>query len=162
MSAIHRSKTVSFSAREMYELVNDVQSYPAFLTWCADAKVIRREQNKIRARLSLASGKMKYSFTTDNMALPHKRIEMCLVNGPFKRLHGIWRFEDCECGCRVSLHLQFEFANKIAELALARVFNPIANSLVDAFTRRAEALYGARDKLPGKTRHNEDRKQPPE
>ena len=96
MTAIHRSSVVPFSAREMYEIVNDVQSYPAFMSWCADAEVIHREHNLIRASLCVVKGKIRYSFTTDNTTLPHRRIEMNLVKGPFKRLHGVWLFEDAE------------------------------------------------------------------
>ena len=39
---INESMTVPYSARQMYELVNDVESYPSFLPWCHEAKILEK------------------------------------------------------------------------------------------------------------------------
>jgi ribosome-associated toxin RatA of RatAB toxin-antitoxin module len=66
-----------------------------------------------------------------------------LVEGPFSKLVGVWTFEALsEEACKVSLDLQFEFANKLAGMAMGKVFNQVATTMVDVFVQRADALYG--------------------
>ena len=68
---------------------------------------------------------------------------MRLERGPFRRLEGFWRFDALgERGCKISLDLEFEFSNRLVGLAMGPLFTQIANSLVDAFSRRAVEIYG--------------------
>lgn len=142
MAEIRQSALVAYSAEQMFELVDDVARYPEFLPWCARAEVLAQEANAVRARLSVARGKLRYAFTTDNLRTRPTRIEMRLVDGPFRRLQGVWRFADTPLGCKVSLELEFEFASRILALTLSPVFKVITGSLVNSFKQRAEALHG--------------------
>lgn len=142
MSAIRQSAIVGYSAAQMFALVDDVARYAEFLPWCEKAEVLTVDAEAMRARLSVAKGGLRYSFTTDNRRETPARIEMRLVDGPFKRLHGLWRFADTPLGCRVSLELEFEFANRILAATLSPLFKAITGSLVSSFKQRAEALYG--------------------
>lgn len=145
MPAIHRSALVPYSPAEMYSLVNDIDSYPQFLPWCKSARVLSRGDDEVRASLELARGGFEKSFTTCNRLQKNKMIEMRLVEGPFRHLEGFWRFEPLgEQACKVSLDMDFEFANKLVGLALGSLFNQIANTLVDSFCKRAIDVYGHR------------------
>ncbi|PWV60488.1 polyketide cyclase/dehydrase/lipid transport protein [Plasticicumulans acidivorans] len=91
----------------------------------------------------MAKGAINKSFSTCNRMQPNKMIEMRLVDGPFRRLEGFWRFESLgEGACKISLDLEFEFSNSLLKIAIGPIFNQIANSLVDAFCKRAVDLYG--------------------
>ena len=86
---------------------------------------------------------MNKSFTTLNRLQKNKTIEMRLIDGPFKHLHGFWRFDELKPGaCKVSLDLDFEFSNKLLSLAIGPIFNQVANTLVDSFVERAKHVYG--------------------
>lgn len=88
---------------------------------------------------------MHKSFTTRNILEPYERMEMKLVKGPFRQLEGIWTFTPLgEHGCKVNLDLEFEFAGSMMDVMFQPIFNHIANSLVDAFCKRAVELYGSR------------------
>ena len=127
----------------MFALVNDIESYPAFLPWCRSARVLSRNQDEVRATLEMVKGVVRKSFTTCNRLQPNKMVEIRLLDGPFRRLEGYWRFEPLrEDACKVSLDLEFEFSNALLRATIGPVFNQIANSLVDAFCKRAEELYG--------------------
>jgi ribosome-associated toxin RatA of RatAB toxin-antitoxin module len=141
MPAVQRAELVPFSARQMFELVNDVESYPEFLPWCSDARLERRVAEGIVATLTLSKGPLHHSFTTENIIREFDRIDMHLVEGPFKRLHGIWRFDDAPGGCKVSLDLDFEFSNRLLAAALSKAFTLVTGSMVDAFRQRAAGLY---------------------
>lgn len=142
MTIIQRSAIVSHTAEEMYLLVNAIEDYPLFIPWCHSAKVHSRNEDEIRATLCFEGGGFSKSFTTCNRLQPNKMVEIRLVNGPFKHLEGFWRFEEHDKShCLVKLDLEFELANKLLGIAFGHVFNQVANTLVDAFSKRAAEVY---------------------
>ncbi len=147
MSVIQRSALVHYSAAEMYRLVNDVAAYPEFLPWCRSAKVISETEDEMVASVEIARGLLNQTFTTRNRLVKDRRIELQLVDGPFKKLHGVWRFEPLKTdnACKVTLDLEFEFDSAMIAIAAKPIFTQIANSLVDAFVKRAVQVYGERD-----------------
>jgi len=129
----------------MYALVNDIESYPRFLPWCSDARILQPGERELTATLTLAIAGIRHSFTTRNRMEPGRRIEVRLLDGPFRTLDGAWTFEALPDGrCRVALEMHFEFRNRLAAFALQKPFNHILHSMVDAFVRRAEQIHGKR------------------
>lgn len=127
----------------MYKLVDNVPDYPQFLPWCGGAEEISRNDDEVKASVLISHSGINKSFTTRNRLQKNKMIEMELVNGPFKHLHGFWRFEALsDTACKVSLDLEYEFSSKLLGLVVGPVFNQIANSMVDSFCQRADTLYG--------------------
>lgn len=145
MTTISKSALVPYSAAQIFALVDDVKAYPEFLPWCGGAKELSRSEDEVRASVEISHSGLNKSFTTRNLLKPDKMIEMSLVDGPFKHLHGFWRFDSlAEDACKVSLDLEYEFSSKLVGLAIGPVFGKIANTLVDSFCQRAEAVYGKR------------------
>lgn len=146
MSHIQRSALVHYSPAEMYQLVNNVVDYPAFLPWCRSSKLISESDTEMTASIEIAKGILNKTFTTHNLLQKDKRIELQLVNGPFKKLTGYWQFDaiKTENACKVNLDLEFEFDNAMMSIAAKPIFTQIANSLVDAFCKRAVEVYGER------------------
>lgn len=142
MPSIQRSALVAHSAEAMFELVNDVAAYPQFLPGCSDSKVLEASENNMKASLLVAKAGIKQWFTTHNMLEQGKRIDMHLVDGPFRSLSGGWTFSALsEEACKIELRLDFEFSSKLAELAFGKVFNSLATNMVQAFTERAKRVY---------------------
>ena len=131
-----------YSAQQMYDLVNDVESYPQFLPWCSQVEVLLSRDDLLRATLHLTQSGLAYSFTTDNSLTPPHAISLALVDGPFKRFSGRWHFAATASGCTVSLEIEFEFASRVLSFSLGKIFGRIANSMVDAFCVRAADCYG--------------------
>lgn len=145
MVAIHKITQVPYSADEMYALVNDIEAYPEFLDWCNTAQVMNRSETHLQATVAVEIGKIKQSFSTENSMQPGRRITMQLVEGPFKFLSGCWQFNPGgEQSCDIRLDLEFEFKNKLLKMALSHTFNRIMDTMVDAFTKRAQEIYGKR------------------
>lgn len=143
MTTIHKSALVPYSAEQMYKLVDDVETYPDFLPWCKAAVEISRNANEVEASLDFSHSGVHKSFTTRNRMQPGESIEMQLVEGPFKHLNGVWRFEPLgDAGSKVGLELEFEFSSKLLGMTFGPLFSKIANSLVDAFIQRAQKVYG--------------------
>ncbi|SEL44445.1 Ribosome association toxin PasT (RatA) of the RatAB toxin-antitoxin module [Atopomonas hussainii] len=143
MMCIQRSALLPVSAQVLYDLVNDVASYPQFLPWCDSSEVLEVSAEQMTARLTIAKGGVNQSFVTRNTLVPGERIEMNLVEGPFSRLNGVWHFKALgEHACKISLDLSFDYAGTLAKATLGPLFNQAANTMVDAFCQRAKQLYG--------------------
>lgn len=143
MSIITKRVLVPYTADQMYELVNDAESYPEFLPWCDKVRIISRDEMQVRAEVGVSKGRIRQSFSTQNHMIPGKRIEMNLVEGPFRKMHGVWHFSPRgESGCEVAFNMEFEFAKGLLGYSFGKIFNVIANTLVDAFIQRARQIYG--------------------
>lgn len=126
----------------MYDLVSDFESYPEFLPWCSDSKLISRTETEICGELEVSRIGIKQRFSTCNVLLENQRMDIVLRDGPFKKLEGGWVFTPLkEDASKVELMLDFEFSHKLIEAAFGRVFGHIANTLVEAFCKRADEVY---------------------
>jgi ribosome-associated toxin RatA of RatAB toxin-antitoxin module len=130
----------------MYDLVNDVGSYAEFLPWCKSSRVIEQSEREMIASVEMSRGVLNSTFTTKNRLHPDSMIEISLVDGPFRKLGGFWKFTalKSENACKISLELDFEFDSRLMSIAAKPVFTQIANSLVDSFSKRAVEVYGER------------------
>ena len=145
MELIDRSALVPYSADEMYALVSDILAYPQFLPWCSGTRILSQEGEELCARIDFSVSGVSQSFTTRNQLQPGDEIAMQLVDGPFSTLEGRWWFEPLgDAGCKISLLLEYDFSSKMVSLVIGPVFNKIANTLVDAFQKRAVEVYGKR------------------
>ncbi len=139
MHTIRRSALVEHSTTRMFDLVNDVAAYPRRFDWCSAAELIDSDAGKLVARLDLGLGALSTWFTTENtLDRPH-RIDMNLVDGPFRKLHGQWEFHALdESASKVTLTLAFEPSNRLLGPALALGFQGLADRMVDDFVRVAD------------------------
>ena len=143
LQTVTKSAHVPYAASDMFSLVADVEKYPGFLPWCRGARVRAPGEDTVEASLEIGRGPIRKTFTTRNVMTPDSRIDMELVDGPFKHLQGCWRFLALPgSGCRVELELEFELANALLRRTLGPLFSEIADSMVDAFCLRAKELYG--------------------
>lgn len=142
MTVVQKSALVKFSAKQMFDLVNDIESYPKFLPWCSASRILKREGDIIEAELTISKGGFKKSFSTRNKIDPGGKITVSLLEGPFTYLEGVWSFMPLrEDASKISLDLEFEMPGVLASLAFGTVFNQICNTMVASFTERAKAVY---------------------
>lgn len=142
MPRMSRSALVPYTAEQMYQVVNDTQDYPSFVPWCDQSEYQMLGNQEKQATLHFSRGAIKTSFTTRNTLSEGESIAMELVDGPFRKLHGVWRFTEIEdLGSRVELSLEFELSNPVLKLALESFFNQICDRLVSSFVERAEQVY---------------------
>jgi ribosome-associated toxin RatA of RatAB toxin-antitoxin module len=146
MKNVHKSVLIWYSAEEMFALVVDVARYPEFLPWCDHAAVLAQDEHGMKAEIGIAFGGIHQVFRTRNEHVPGRQVSMKLVEGPFSRLDGQWKFTplggDQQRACKVELELHYGFENAALGALVGPVFDKIAGSLVDAFVKRAEQVYG--------------------
>ncbi len=142
MTLVQKSALVKFSAQQMFDLVNDIESYPQFLPWCSGSRILKRGDDYVEAELMISKGGFKKSFSTRNKIDLGGKITVSLLDGPFTRLEGVWNFMPLrEDASKISLDLEFEMSGKLASLAFGAVFNQICNTMVSSFTNRAKQVY---------------------
>lgn len=146
MKTLHKSVLIWYSPEEMFALVTGVEHYPRFLPWCDHAGVLERGDAGMTAEVGISLGGLRQTFVTRNLHEPGRRVQMQLVKGPFSRLDGDWHFHPVGDGsqraCKVELLLHYGFDNATLAALVGPVFDKIAGSMVDAFVKRAEQVYG--------------------
>ena len=143
MRQVNRSVLLPYSAEQMFDIVNNVADYPVFLPWCEKARVISEDEQSMIAELTIARSGLEQSFITKNLLYRPERIELNLVEGPFRMLSGTWQFYPLGGdGCRVEVRLSFEIDSRLAGSVLSNVLDRAINSFVDAFCDRADHVYG--------------------
>jgi len=142
MQLVERSALVTYTAAQMFALVNDVVRYPEFLPWCVAARVEEVSAAERIAALKVARGVLRTEFTTRNTLRQDEQIQMKLLHGPFRDLHGEWRFEPIGArGSRVHFRVEFEFKNRLTASAFNAVFEAMCGTIIDAFAQRAKTVY---------------------
>jgi ribosome-associated toxin RatA of RatAB toxin-antitoxin module len=146
MKTIHKSVLLWHSAHEMFALVTDVQHYPQFLPWCDRGDVLERSEQGMVARVGMAIAGLQQSFTTRNRHVEDREVFMELVDGPVSALDGHWKFtplgDGSQRACKVEFTLRYGFGSNALGAVVGPVFDRIAGSLVDAFVKRADEVYG--------------------
>lgn len=143
MTEIERSALVMFSAEQMFNLVNDVASYPQFLPGCRGAEVLYSDAHTLEARLDLSRAGIRQSFVTRNRLRRPESMTLTLVDGPFESFTGHWTFTPlAEDACKVTFALSFSLRNRLVAAAAGKLFRDLANQMVGAMCERAEQVYG--------------------
>lgn len=143
MAIVRKSALLPYSAQQLYDLVEDFASYPRFLPWCKSARLLSRSEQELCAELEVARMGIAQKFSTCNRLHPPESMDISLKDGPFKKLHGGWRFHAlAPDACKIELELDFEFSGRLIDSAFGAVFKQVANTLVDAFCKRAHEVYG--------------------
>ena len=142
MSKIIRSAQIWHSVEAMFDIVDDVEHYPDFLPWCTGSEIISCDYKTMIAQLTISYGSLKYSFTTRNVRSKPDRIDLFLVDGPFKKFEGYWKFSPITpSSSEVTLTLDFAFSNWLVSASIGRIFSVAAETMVDAFVERACLLH---------------------
>lgn len=143
MIRISRSALLPYPAAAMFDLVNDIAAYPAFLQGCLGATVHSVSATEVTASLVLGKAGLRYTLTTCNELQAPQRMRMHLVDGPFRSFAAEWNFVPLgDSACKASLDMSFEFSAGLLDAALGTLFESTARDLVNAVCARAEQLYG--------------------
>ncbi|QHB17551.1 type II toxin-antitoxin system RatA family toxin [Mannheimia pernigra] len=142
MPIVNQSALVHYSAEQMYQLVNNYEKYPEFLSGCVGSKTLSTGENELKAELHIQKLGISQTFSTHNKMTPPHKIEMTLLEGPFRHLHGAWTFTPFdEQSCKITLELNFEFSSPLVALVFGKIFNEMTLKMVNAFKQRAREVY---------------------
>ncbi|WP_347309760.1 type II toxin-antitoxin system RatA family toxin [Defluviimonas sp. SAOS-178_SWC] len=143
------TRTMPYTARQMYDLVADVARYPDFLPWTAAARIRSRTPRAdgavvMEADLVISFKVFRERFGSRVTLWPEAmKIDTEYLDGPFRFMRSNWAFEDrAGGGCDVAFFVDFEFKSAILQKLIGVVFDEAMRRVVRAFEGRAAELYG--------------------
>lgn len=143
MPSFEETRVIPCPAGQLFDVVMDIESYPQFLPWVADSRVLERKEQELKAELVADLAGFRHSFRTVDRFVPHKLVEIRLLEGPFRFLESVWTFESVgEVSCRVHFSIEFEFKSMMLGMVATPVFGNACRTMVQAFEKRAMALHG--------------------
>ncbi|MBF0284053.1 MAG: type II toxin-antitoxin system RatA family toxin [Magnetococcales bacterium] len=139
------TETTPFSPQQMYDLVVDMESYQKFLPWCAASGKKDEKPDAFVAEMTFSFKGFRETFRTLDRLVPGQRVDITLLSGPFKHLHSGWVFTPAANGTRIDFYIDFQFSNKLMDLAFGPVFALASKQMVSAFKQRAVDVYGKKE-----------------
>lgn len=138
---IRRSALIGRPAPGTFDLIEAAEHYPAFLPWCTNAVILERDDSVVTARLTVNFHGLRFDLTTRNPKRRPHWMAIHLEHGPFRRFEGEWQvLELSPAACKIEFTLRYAFDGALVGKLAAGVFDGIADTLVDAFARRAEQV----------------------
>ena len=139
---VQRSALLPHSARQMFDLVDEVERYAEFVPGVAAAVVHERSDAVLVASLTLQRAGVKFTLRTRNERHPFERLVMRLEDGPFRRFQAEWRFRQLgDAGCKAEFDAEFDLANVPFAGAAGMLLESVTGKLVDSFRVRAAQVY---------------------
>ena len=144
-------KIVNFTAKQMYELVADIDNYREFLPWCNDSKIIEvtninDEMKTLIADLEIGYKDLVYTYRS-NVLLNNQEltIKVDFVHGPFKNLDNSWIFKKIDDqSCEIEFFIDFELNVGVLNLLISKFFDKAFKKMVNSFENRANQIYGSK------------------
>jgi len=137
-------KFLPYSPTELFDLVADIERYPEFLPWCVGTRIRSRDGNVVVADMIIGYKAFRERFTSRVTLTRPDRIDVEYSEGPFKYLTNHWTFLPEPNGTTIDFFVDFEFRSRILQALIGVVFGEAVRIMVNAFERRAEAIYGKR------------------
>ena len=142
MADVKKNVIVNHSVNRMFRLVDRIEDYPLFLPWCGGSQIIYRDDKITKASIYIKYSGVNQSFTTQNTKNYPHRINLKLIDGPFKVLEGFWIFTPInQDACSIEFNLHYAFSNFILDKLISPIFGQIANTFVDGFVSQADKIY---------------------
>jgi ribosome-associated toxin RatA of RatAB toxin-antitoxin module len=143
MREMQRSAIVPYTPDQMFDLIERVEDYPQFLPWCTATRLIERNEEIVAATVEVGFRELHLHVTTRNEKRRPEWMSIRMEGGSFRTFAGEWRLLALgDLGCRIEFALRYELALH-AERIAGPLIDQAANRMVDAFVRRADAIYAA-------------------
>lgn len=135
-------KILPYTAKQMYDLVADVEKYPQFLPWCIACRILERNDQEIKADLIVGYKFFKDQFVSKVILNPYESISVSYQEGALRHLSNHWKFKDVDnARCEVDFFVDFELQNSLLQSAVELFFNEAVKIMIHAFEKRADQLY---------------------
>ena len=143
MPGIHETRRMAWSCEQMFDLVADVARYPEFLPWVVATRIKSDTSDEMIADMLVGFKAIREKFTSRVRKSRPERIDVHYIDGPLRDLDNSWVFRPVDGGCELDFRVDFTFRNPVFEALAGQYFDRAFRRMVEAFERRAAALYGA-------------------
>jgi coenzyme Q-binding protein COQ10 len=143
MPGIRETRTLPYSAEQMFDLVADVARYPEFLPWVIATRVRSNSETEMVADMLVGFKALREKFASKVIKDRPGRLEVIYLDGPMRDLDNVWHFRPMPGGgCELDFCVDFTFKNMMFEMLAGQYFDRAFRKMVAAFETRADELYG--------------------
>ncbi|MFG1349243.1 type II toxin-antitoxin system RatA family toxin [Xanthobacter autotrophicus] len=149
MPSFTNARRVRHGARDMFDLVADVERYPEFVPLCQSLRIKRRMKSDegveiLVADMTVAYKLIRETFTSRvTLDRPRLTIHVEYLDGPFSRLDNRWEFVGRgEDASEVKFFISYEFRSRTLAMLMGAMFEAAFRRFADAFEARADQVYG--------------------
>ena len=142
MPVFREAEVIHASTIEAFNIVLDVESYPKFLPWCHDVKIVDKYDNVIVADLVIRFNLIKVSyrsridFVSPKSTKNSGYITTHAVKGLFEHLHNKWEFHPYDADqCLVKFYLDFKIKSPALRLLLQPIYKTAQRKIINAFAK---------------------------
>ncbi len=137
------TKLLPLNIKALFEIVADVDSYPQFVPWCLEAKVLERQETFMKAQLNVGTGMFTDTYISDVTLTPYSKIESTCNSGPLKSLKNTWNFEEAPEGTKVTLTCTFELSSFFLNTLMRGLIEDIGSKMIKAFEERTRNFHNS-------------------
>ena len=138
MKRIYKEEDINIDISTIFNLINDIESYPNYLPWCTKTEVTQKSDQVLIGKIFISKSLLKWNFSTKNTISKNKSIILEFGDGPFERLDGKWVFNSIDSNnTTVSLEINYKFKNSLIEFSIEPIFTSIMNSILTSFVQEA-------------------------
>ncbi len=130
-----------FSADQLFDLVQDIESYPEFLPWIGAARIISKNDNELAAELIIKYHFVRTKYISKVMLVPKSAIIVELLDGPFKFLKNHWKFIPEGEQTHIEFMLEFELKSSALQKMITQELDFLTKKMIEAFITRAENQF---------------------
>tara|TARA_B100000700_G_C14999477_1_gene835577 strand:- start:969 stop:1403 length:435 start_codon:yes stop_codon:yes gene_type:complete len=136
------SKELNYSAKQMFDLIIDIEKYPEFLPWCKSTNIYNKNYNIFYSDMEIGFNLIKEKFTSKVTVSDSKKIHSEAINGPFNKMNNLWEIKKIsEDKCLITLNVEFDFRSFLLKNLMGKLFEVASTKMIDAFEDRANSLY---------------------
>tara|TARA_B100000029_G_scaffold466211_1_gene501521 strand:+ start:191 stop:628 length:438 start_codon:yes stop_codon:yes gene_type:complete len=143
MKSSKKEIIISHSAKDLFNIVLDIEKYPEFLPWCSNIIINSQKKNQILAEMLVNYKLFPPQKFTSHVVFNSKKLFISTeyIDGPLKDLKTNWNFEIISTNkTKVIFDINFEF-KKLLHQKLAEIFfNLIETKMIDSFKKRADEI----------------------
>ena len=143
MKESNKSIEFNYNAKELFDIVLDIEKYPDYIPWCKKINILKKNKNSIKANMivnyKLLPTQQFISIVTYDVK--NLLIKTQYIEGPLKNLDTIWKFVKIEKNKTiVNFNIKFEFKNFFHQKISEVFFSLIENKMMESFEKRAEKI----------------------
>ena len=143
MKESNKSIEFNYNAKELFDIVLDIEKYPDYIPWCKKINILKKNKNSIKANMivnyKLLPTQQFISIVTYDVK--NLFIKTQYIEGPLKNLDTIWKFVKIEKNKTiVNFKIKFEFKNFFHQKISEVFYSLVENKMMESFEKRAKKI----------------------
>ena len=143
MKSSQQEIIINYDAKDLYNIVLDIEKYPEFILWCKKIVIKTKSKDEILADMIVSYKYFLPQTFTSHVFFNSKKllIKTNYIDGPLKDLKTEWHFKKLDIKkTKILFSVKFEFKKYLHQKLVEFVYNLIENKMINSFKKRADEI----------------------